>query len=242
MTSRVRSRPRPARSFSPRCAALYAVGLDAGKTSSDADPLFTDVRAQLLAAHGPATDALRQYYRDHVLSDPAATLSRYITFALVAGPPPKFALPPNRMELPPDVLALDGFSQVLANFYQEAQIERLWRQVQPAYEKDALLLREPLGRIVLTGTGYLRELVRPGTGTFTVYAEPLVGGQTQFRNFGNQYAMVLDPKLNSANSFDAMRHAFLHFLLDPLPIRYQRADPGGSAVVSHRRRRAAPAL
>ncbi len=202
-------------------AALYAVGLDAGKTSSDADPLFTDARAQLLAVHGPATDALRQYYRDHALSDPAATMSRYITFALVVGPPPKFALPPNRMELPPDVLALDGFSQVLANFYQEAQIERLWRQVQPAYEEDALLLREPLGRIVLTATGYLRELVRPRTGTFTVYVEPLVGGQTQFRNFGSQYAVVLDPKLNPANSFDAMRHAFLHFLLDTLPIRYQ---------------------
>jgi hypothetical protein len=203
-------------------SALYAVGLDSGKTSSDADPLFIDVRSQLLAAHGPATDALRQYYRDHVLSDPAATMSRYVTFALVVGPPPKFTLPPNRMALPPDVLALDGFSQILANFYQEAQIERLWRQVQPAYEKDALLLRQPLGRIVLTGTGYLRELVRPNTGMFTVYVEPFVGGQTQFRNAGNQYSIVVDPKLDAANSFDLMRHAFLHFLLDPLPIRYQQ--------------------
>jgi hypothetical protein len=203
-------------------AALYALGLDTGKTSEDADPAFADVRSQLLAVHGPATDALRQYYRDHALSDPAATMSRYITFALVAGPPPKFALPPNRMNLPPDVLELDGFSQVLANFYQEAQMERLWRQVQPAYEKDTLLLREPLGRIVLSGTGYLRELVRQGSGTFTAYAEPLVGGQIQFRNSGDQYAIVVDPGLNSSNAFDAMRHAFLHFLLDPLPIRYQQ--------------------
>jgi len=203
-------------------AALYALGLDTGKTSEDADPAFADVRSQLLAVHGPATDALRQYYRDHALSDPAATMSRYITFALVAGPPPQFALPPNRMNLPPDVLELDGFSQVLANFYQEAQMERLWRQVQPAYEKDTLLLREPLGRIVLSGTGYLRELVRQGSGTFTAYAEPLIGGQIQFRNSGDQYAIVVDPGLNSSNTFDAMRHAFLHFLLDPLPIRYQQ--------------------
>jgi len=203
-------------------SALYALGLDAGKTSSDADPSFSDVRSQLLEVHGPATDALRQFYRDHALSDPAATMSRFITFAMVAGPPPKFALPPNRADLPPDVLALDGFSQILANFYQEAQIERLWRQVQPAYEKDTLLLREPLGRIVLTGTGYLRELIRQGTGTFTAYAEPFVGGQTQFRNSGNQYGIVVDPGLNPANAFDAMRHAFLHFLLDPLPIRYQQ--------------------
>ena len=31
---------------------------------------------------------------------------------------------------PPDVLALDGFSAVLANFYQEAQIAQRWQQFQ----------------------------------------------------------------------------------------------------------------
>ena len=102
-------------------------------------------------------------------------------------------------------------------------------------------MREPLGRIVLTGTGYLREMVRPGTGTFTVYAEPLVGGQTQFRNVGNQYAIVVDPALNPANSFDAMRHAFLHFLLDPLPIRYHEQILADQPLFLIGCRRAAPA-
>ncbi len=202
--------------FATMCA-LYAAGLDVGGTSVDTDPLFTEVRARLLQVHGPATDALRKYYGDHALGTPAATLSRYITFAIVAGPPPRFAPTIGRADLPPAALELDGFAQVLANFYREAQIEELWRLVQPAYEKGALSLREPLGRIVLTGTGYLRELVRQGTGTFTAYPEPLVGGQTQFRNAGNQYAIIVDPQLDS---FDLMRHAFLHFLLDPLPVRY----------------------
>ena len=204
--------------FATMCA-LYAVGLDAGKTSPSADAMLDDVRSQLVEAHGPATDALRKFYRDHVLNDPAATMSRYITFALVAGPPPKFAVTLSRLDLSPDVIALDGFSQVLANFYQEAGLDLLWRRVQPGYEKQALLLREPLGRIVLTETGYLRELVRPAQGTFTVYSEPFVGGQTHFRNIGNHYAIVVDPALNP---FEVMRHSFLHFLLDPLPIRYQQ--------------------
>jgi hypothetical protein len=203
--------------FATMCA-LYAAGLDVGGTSVDTDPTFAEVRARLHQVHGPATDALGKYYRDHELQSPAATLSRFITFAIVAGPPPKFTPSLHREELPPDVLELDGFSQVLANFYQEAQIEDLWRLVQPSYEKGALSLREPLGRIVLTGTGYLRQLVRPGSGTFTAYPEPLVGGQTQFRNAGVHYGIIVDPKLDS---FDLMRHAFLHFLLDPLPIRYQ---------------------
>jgi hypothetical protein len=203
--------------FATLCAT-YAAGLDVGGTSVDADPLFNEVRARLLQVHGPATDALRKYYKDHALASPSATLSRYITFAIVAGPPPEFTPTLTRLDLPPDVLELDGFSQILANFYKEAQIEQLWRLVQPAYEKNALSLREPLGRIVLTGTGYLRELVNPGTGTFTVYPEPLVGGHAQFRNVGNRYGIIVDPKLDS---FDLMRHAFLHFLLDPLPLRYQ---------------------
>ena len=202
--------------FATMCA-LYAAGMDLGSPSVNADPAFTEVRSRLLQVHGPATDALRDYYRAHALGTPSATLSRYITFAIVAGPPPRFAPTVGRADLPPDALQLDGFSQILANFYKEAQIEDLWRLVQPEYEKGVLSLREPLGRIVLTGTGYLRQLIRQGTGTFTAYPEPLVGGQTQFRNAGNQYAIIVDP---SNDSFDAMRHAFLHFLLDPLPVRY----------------------
>lgn len=203
--------------FATMCA-LYVAGLDVGGTSVDTDPTFTEVRARLLQVRGPATDALRKYYRDHVLASPSATLSRFVTFAIVAGPPPLFTLTLSRLDLPPDVVELDGFSQVLANFYKEAQIEDLWRLVQPQYEKGALSLHEPLGRVVLTGTGYLRELIRQGTGTFTVYPEPLIGGQTQFRNAGNRYGMIVDPKLDS---FDLIRHAFLHFLIDPLPVRYR---------------------
>lgn len=202
--------------FATMCA-LYAAGMDLGSPSVNANPLFTEIRARLLQVHGPATEALRNYYRAHALGTPSATLSRYITFAIVAGSPPSFAPMVARADLPPDALQLDGFSQILANFYKEAQIEALWRLVQPEYERDALALREPLGRIVLTGTGYVRELIRPNTGTFAAYPEPLIGGQTQFRNAGNQYAIIIDP---SVDSFDAMRHAFLHFLLDPLPVRY----------------------
>ncbi|HEY4580020.1 MAG TPA: tetratricopeptide repeat protein [Candidatus Acidoferrales bacterium] len=194
--------------------ALFAAGFDRSPNASSGDPLV----ARLRALQGPATEALRAYFRDHSSEDPAATISRYVTFALIAGPPPKFELTLPREELPPDVLALDGFGGILANFYQEAGIEALWREIQPRYEQSKLLLREPLGRVVLTGAGYLRELVRPGPRTFTVYAEPLVGGQTHVRNVGDHYAVVVNPAVNSS---DDMRHAFLHFLLDPLVIRYR---------------------
>jgi tetratricopeptide (TPR) repeat protein len=194
--------------------ALYAAGFDRGPSALGGDPRLTRLRT----LQGPATEALRAYYRDHSTADPAATLSRYVTFALIAGAPPKFELTVRREELPPDVLALDGFGAVLANFYQEAHVEALWLDAQPRYEQSKLLLREPLGRILLTSTSYLRELLRSNPRTFTVYVEPLVGGQTHVRNIGDQYAIVVNPALNPQSE---MRHAFLHFLLDPLVIRYR---------------------
>ena len=194
--------------------ALFAAGFDRAPNVPSADPLV----ARFRALQGPATEALREYFRNHSSEDPAATISRYVTFALVAGPPPKFELTLQRADLPPDVLALDGFREALANFYQEAGIETLWREFQPRYEQSQSQLREPLMRVVLSGSGYLRELVGPGPRTFTVYVEPLVGGQIHVRNVGDRYALVVNP---AVNSLDDMRHAFLHFLLDPLVIRYR---------------------
>ncbi|HEY1865426.1 MAG TPA: hypothetical protein VGG55_00045, partial [Candidatus Acidoferrales bacterium] len=202
--------------FATMCA-LYAAGFEAASSALDSDPGFNTLRSQLLGLRGPAAEALRSYYREHVLADPGATMSRYITFALVAGPPPKFAFTLSHEDLPPDVLALEGFSEVLANFYQEAQLDQLWLKLQPGYDRAVAAEREPLGNIVLLETGYLRELLRPGKRSFTVYVEPLVGGRTNVRNVGDRYAVVVN---SAADSSDEVRHGFLHFMIDPLPIRY----------------------
>ena len=44
-----------------------------------------------------------------------------------------------------------------------------------------------------------------------------MGGRTNVRNIGDHYAIVVSP---AAASLDQIRHAFLHFLLDPLPLLY----------------------
>jgi Tetratricopeptide repeat len=202
--------------FATMCA-LYAAGFVPDSATLDGDPGFNALRSQLLALDGPATVALRAFYRDHVLADRAAMMSRYVTFALVVAPPPKFAFTLNPDALPPDALALEGFNEVLANFYQEAQLDQLWQRLQPGYDRVLAVVRQPLGNMVLLETGYLRELLRPNRRTFSVYVEPLVGGLTNVRNMGDRYAVVVNPSVDFS---DEIRHAFLHFLLDPLPIRY----------------------
>ena len=202
--------------FATLCA-LYAAGFQSGASVPNDDPAFTKLRDQLLALNGPATEALRNFYRQHVLADSGETLSRYITYALVAGPPPRFSLTLGGDDLPPDVLDLSGFDVILANFYAEAGVDKLWDQFQPAYQEDVDSLRAPLSTLVQLETGYLREIVSGNGRTFTVYVEPLVGGRTNVRNVGSHYVIVVSP---AADSLGQIRHAFLHFLLDPLPLRY----------------------
>jgi Tetratricopeptide repeat len=202
--------------FAVMCA-LGAAGFQVDDSLLAQMPARRALRADLLKMQGPATDALRQFYQDHALADPGDTLSRYITFAVVAGPPPDFQLPANQELLPPDVVALDGFQEILANFYREARLGSRWTWVAPEYEPALQIYRASLRQIVTTSDAYLREIVKPSSRTFTVYVEPLVGARTNFRNYGDQYSIVVGAGADVP--VDAIQHAYLHFLLDPMVLR-----------------------
>lgn len=205
--------------FATMCA-LDAAGFDADESTLAEMPARLALRDELLKSQGPAADALRQYYRDHALADPGETLSRYITFALVAGPPPDFDYTVEHDLLPPDVLAIEDFQTVLSNFYREANLDARWQRVEPEYNRAIDFYQPIVRRIVMVSNGYLREIVKPSSRrTFSVYVEPLVGNRTNFRNSGNNYAIVVGT--GSEPPVADIQHAYLHFLLDPLPLKYR---------------------
>ena len=207
--------------FSVMCA-LDAAGFAADESTLTEMPSRLALRGELLKLQGPATEALRQFYRDYALADPGETLSRYITFALVIGPPPNFAFLLGHDVLPPDALAIEGFEEVLANFYHEAHLDLRWASVEPEYNRAVERYQSPVRRVVTVSDAYLREIYKPRYAhSFTVYIEPLVGNRTNFRNNGNHYAIVVDggPQFPEAD----VRHAYLHFLLDPLPLKYRES-------------------
>jgi len=177
------------------------------------------MRERLRQQQGPAVDAVREFYRQHELRDPGATLSRYLWFGLVSGPAPAFQPVLRRNELPPEVIALEGFGEILSNYYQEQKIGAMWRQVQPVYNREVERLHDSVSQVVFVSTGYLREILEPsGPRTFMIVVEPLVGRITNVRNFGDHYALVLSG--GEEIPTDVVRHAFLHFLLDSLPLMY----------------------
>jgi tetratricopeptide (TPR) repeat protein len=199
--------------FATLCA-MYAAGY--GVAPSPAPSGLNDLARRLALSSGPSVANLRAFYKDHQLSTPAATLARYVSFAMVVGPPPGFDFIVPEEGLPPDVREIDGFRKVLGDFYRDQHIDQLWTQVQPAYARQASALRGPVSQLVVASRAYVRQLNEPTGGrTFTVYVDPLIGSATNFRIYSEQYVIAVNP--GSDGAIGEIRHAFLHFLLDPLP-------------------------
>jgi hypothetical protein len=216
--------------FATMCA-LDSAGFDADESTLAEMPARLALRDELLKQKGPATDDLRKFYRDHLLADPGETLSRYLTFALVIGPPPRFEFRLDRDVLPPDVLPIEEFQQILANFYHEARLDSRWVKVEPEYDRAIASVQPTVRRIVMVSDSYLREVLKPSFGrSFTVYVEPLVGNRVNFRNTGDQYYMIVGT--TAQVPADAIQHAYLHFLLDPLPLRDRTAIDSKAALLN----------
>jgi hypothetical protein len=204
--------------FTTMCA-LLAAGFESNVSAQNWHPLRARLREEMQHQQGPAVDAVRQFYSEHSLRESGATLSRYIWFGLLSGPAPTFRLTVRREDQPTEVLALEGFSEILSNYYREQKIGQLWHDLQPLYDKEIERAHDQVAQIVFVATGYLRQLQQPSPErTFTIILEPLVGRISNVRNFAEHYAMVL----SGADDIpvDLVRHAYLHFLLDPLPEQY----------------------
>src|SRR5712672_3260888 len=210
--------------FTTLCA-LLAAGFESNVSAANWHPLRAQLRERMQHQQGPAVEAVREFYKKHQLADEGAMLSQYIWFGLVSGPSPKFQLTLRRDELPPEVIALEGFSEILSAYYQEQQLGRLWRELQALYNRDIEHLHDSVSQIVFVATNYLREMMNNSNPrTFMVMVEPLVGRITNVRNFGDHYAIVLSGSEDLPAA--TVRHAFLHFLLDPLPLQYPHVVAG----------------
>jgi tetratricopeptide (TPR) repeat protein len=206
--------------FSTMCA-LDAAGFNVNESTLGEMPQRLRLRGTLQAMKGPAADAVRAFYREHALADPSEMLSQYITLALVMGPPPDFKFLGNVESLPPDALPIRGFQPLLAQFYQAAQLEVRWQEIKPEYESQVAPYRTALSQIVTISDAYLREIVKPNGSTFTVYVEPFVGSRINFRNYGAAYAVVVGSRNDAA--VQAIQHAYLHYMLDPMVLRNEPA-------------------
>lgn len=201
-------------------AAINAAGYDADLDSNANSPVRKQIRYIIAAKHLPSVDALKKFVADHHQDDPEADLNQYISFALSLQGPPEFQfwMPPQ--EVPPDVRKLDGLNELIANFYKEADIEDLWKRAQPALDRMIDAYHSGVSKAVLEVNAYLRNPTSGFRGRrFQIYVDLLAApNQIQTRSYKDLYFVIVTPSVDP--QIDQVRHAYLHYLLDPLSLRY----------------------
>jgi predicted negative regulator of RcsB-dependent stress response len=201
-------------------AAINAVGYDAELDSASNSPLRLAARRWVAAKAPPCTAELRRFFLGHRQADPVAELSQYVSFALSVGDPPEFRWRYRLADLAPDVQSLDGFQELMVRFYQEADIAEAWRQSQPAIDQAIAHYHWPVTNALTLVNAYLRTSNSEQLGAhFQVYVDLLAApNQVHTHSFRNDYFVVVTPSAELQT--ESVRHAYLHFMLDPLPVRY----------------------
>jgi hypothetical protein len=206
--------------------AINACGYDSDLSLSD--PLRAQIRAEVAktveasAEAKESTALMCQFYAQHQQDDPGRTLAQYVSLALFFNAPPELALKVKEAELPPDASYVSGFVPFIQKFYGEAGLHAIWARHQVAYSDLTARYHEPLAKVLFDSEVYLKL---PSAGylgrAFTVYLDPMGSpGQANARNYGADYYVVISPGSGSGFKIDQIRHTYLHYLLDPLALKY----------------------
>jgi len=202
-------------------AAINAAGYDADLASPNNSPLRNAIRAEIAKKNIPSLPAIKEFVAKHHRSKDTQELSQYISFALTVSGPPDFAIKMRDVDVPPDVSGMTEFCSLMAAFYKEADIEDLWRRSQPGIEQYIARYHQPVSDSVLQVNALLRQQTSGVRNSlFQIFVEPQAApNQIQTRSYGPKYTVVVSPSAEP-RIFD-IRHAYLHYSLEPLATRYQ---------------------
>ncbi len=204
--------------------AINVAGYDEGLGSPSDSTVRRAIRDELSDFDGSSLALLKTFYQENKRADAGATLSQYVSYALVAEGPPYFEVKADLpTDLPPDVRRIRGLGPILAEFYEQAPIERLWSKYQPEFDREITRYQEPLIQALFEAAGYVR--VSPTSRevqSFQVVFDLLAAAnQLNTRSYEGKVYVVVHP--SEKLYVDEIRHAFLLHLLDRLAIRHGTA-------------------
>lgn len=205
-------------------SAMNVCGYDAELSISS--PIRMAVRADLFEASkspaaATAAKEMCHFYGDHQQGDQAHDLAQYVSLALNVGPPPDFKPRMAESDLPPDAAYVLGFLPLVQSYYAAANLHSIWLKHQREYLALIDQYHGPVAGMITSTDNYLRLPMSGFAGrSFTVYLEPMSApGQVNSRNYlQDYYYVVLSPAADNLH-MDALRHTYLHFVLDPLVFR-----------------------
>jgi tetratricopeptide (TPR) repeat protein len=202
-------------------AAINAAGYDEGIKLPDNSPLRLQLREYLARQNIPVLPELKRFFQTQGRKKSGAQdLGQYISYALSVTGAPDFAWKTRDVDIPPDAKALEGLTPLLIDFYRQASVDELWRRARPVYEKELEKYHSPVLAMTNRIDGYLRVSAGGYLGRrFSIFIDLLgTPQQVQTRNYGDD-AFVVATHSEQPKMFD-LRHAYLHFELDPIMIKY----------------------
>ena len=201
------------------------------------DPLRLQIRSEVARSvenTAGAQDVIGPmclYYRQHQTSDPARDLSQYVSLALYLEAPPTLVLKVKPSELPPDAAVGADIAPLMQAFYKKIGLHAIWERHRARYAELTEIYHAPLSKMTFDTEIYLKM---PSAGylgrQFTVYLDAMgAPGQTNARNYGTDYFVVMSPTAGTAIKMQQIRHTYLHYLLDPVALKngtaFKRLDP-----------------
>jgi len=166
--------------------------------------------------------AMCDWYLAHKGKDPAHDLSQYVSLALYLQGPPHFLPRVKEDDMPPDAVPIAAFGAVLERFYDKSGLHAIWERHRPNYAALVERYHVPLAKMVFDTDIYLKMQSGGFLGrTFTVYLDFMGDpNEANARNYGTDYEVVVfpspDPSSTDPLKMPQIRHAYLHYLLDPL--------------------------
>ncbi len=202
-------------------AAINAAGYDDGIKLPDNSPLRLQLREYFARQNiGVLPELKRFFLAQGRKKSGVQDLAQYISYALSVTGAPDFAWKTRDVDIPPDAKALEGLTPLLIEFYRQARVDELWRRARPVYEKELEKYHSPVLAMTNRIDGYLRVSAAGYLGRrFSIFIDLLgTPQQVQTRNYGDD-AYVVATNSEQPKMFD-IRHAYLHFELDPIMIKY----------------------
>jgi tetratricopeptide (TPR) repeat protein len=202
-------------------AAINAAGFDDGIKLPDNSPLRMQLREYLAQQNIASLPELKRFFQANGRKKSGVQdLAQYISYALSVTGPPEFAWRTRDVEVPPDAKALEGLTPLLIDFYRQANLEQLWRRARPVYDKEIEKYHTHVLGMTTRVDGYLRVPAGGYLGRrFQIFIDLLgTPQQVQTRNYGDDAFVIVTPSAEP-KMFD-IRHAYLHFELDPIMIKY----------------------
>jgi tetratricopeptide repeat protein len=211
--------------------AVNLAGYDAELDSPTNHPLRAQIRKVVASRNPGSLGRLKEFYAEHKLDNQSANLSQFISFALVCDGPPDFGFANLEFDMPPDVQRIQALSPLLAQFYKEADIARIYRQIQPAVEEFAGFYQVPVTNSLFELNGYLRNPTSGVSGREFQIVLSLMAAPNQIhtRSYASNYFVVVSP--SAEPQIEDIRYTYLHYVLESIlsraPEEMERIRPLG---------------